>query len=102
VPPVRVGALRGAGLSFGGVVVVALAAAAWNGQAIALGGIHFYQRALSPAAARVGMRCRFTPTCSRYAEVVVARDGAVRGGIKAIARIARCGPWTAPGTRDDP
>jgi putative component of membrane protein insertase Oxa1/YidC/SpoIIIJ protein YidD len=48
------------------------------------------------------LRCRFTPTCSRYAEIVIARDGAVRGGIKAIERIARCGPWTKPGTRDDP
>jgi putative component of membrane protein insertase Oxa1/YidC/SpoIIIJ protein YidD len=48
------------------------------------------------------VRCRFTPTCSRYAEIVIVRDGGVRGGIKAIARIARCGPWTPPGTRDDP
>jgi putative membrane protein insertion efficiency factor len=87
---------------FSGVAVIVLLAAAWNAQAIAVGGIHFYQRALAPAAARAGLRCRFTPTCSRYAEVVIARDGVVRGGIKAVARIARCGPWTPPGTRDDP
>jgi uncharacterized protein len=73
-----------------------------NAQAIAIGGIHAYQRALSPAAARIGLRCRFTPTCSRYADVVIARDGVVRGGVKAIARIARCGPWTPQGTRDEP
>jgi len=79
-----------------------LLAVASNAQALAVGAIHFYQRALAPAAARVGLRCRFTPTCSRYAEAVIARDGVVRGGIKAIARIARCGPWTPPGTRDDP
>ena len=74
----------------------------WNAQSLALGSIHLYQRALAPAAARIGLRCRFTPTCSRYAEVVIARDGVLRGGIKAVARIARCGPWTPPGTRDDP
>jgi uncharacterized protein len=79
-----------------------LAVIALNAQPIALGGIHLYQRALAPGAARVGLRCRFTPTCSRFAEVVIARDGVVRGGIKAIARVARCGPWTPPGTRDDP
>jgi putative membrane protein insertion efficiency factor len=73
-----------------------------NAQALAVGSIHVYQRALAPAAARLGMRCRFTPTCSRYAEAVIARDGAVRGGVKALRRIARCGPWTAQGTRDDP
>ena len=84
------------------LVFATLTAAAANASAIALGGIHFYQRALSPLAARAGLRCRFTPTCSRYAETVIARDGAIRGGIKAIARIARCGPWTPPGTRDDP
>ena len=76
--------------------------AAANASAIAIASIHGYQRALSPAAARIGLRCRFTPTCSRYAETVIARDGAVRGGMKAIARIARCGPWTAQGTRDEP
>ena len=69
---------------------------------IAIASIHGYQRALAPAAARIGLRCRFTPTCSRYAETVIVRDGVVRGGLKAITRIARCGPWTAAGTRDDP
>ena len=69
---------------------------------IAIASIHGYQRALAPAAARIGLRCRFTPTCSRYAETVIARDGALRGGMKAIARIARCGPWTPQGTRDEP
>ena len=73
-----------------------------NAQAIALAGIHTYQRTLSPVAARIGLRCRFTPTCSRYAEAVIARDGVVVGGWKAVRRLARCGPWTPAGTRDDP
>ena len=73
-----------------------------NAQPIALAGIHTYQRTLSPVAARIGLRCRFTPTCSRYAEAVIARDGVVVGGWKAVRRIARCGPWTPTGTRDDP
>jgi hypothetical protein len=73
-----------------------------NAGAVALGGIHLYQRTMSPLAARAGVRCRFTPTCSRYAEVVIARDGIVRGGWRALERIARCGPWTPAGTRDEP
>jgi putative membrane protein insertion efficiency factor len=73
-----------------------------NAQALALGSIHTYQRVLAPAAAHIGLRCRFTPTCSRYAETVIVRDGVARGGLKALARIARCGPWTAQGTRDEP
>jgi uncharacterized protein len=75
---------------------------AFNGQRLAIAGIHGYQRTLSPLAARIGVRCRFTPTCSRYAEAVIARDGLVTGGWKAARRIARCGPWTAAGTVDDP
>jgi uncharacterized protein len=61
-----------------------------------------YQRTVSPLAARVGIRCRFTPTCSRYAETVIARDGVVRGGWKALQRVARCNPLTPAGTRDEP
>jgi putative membrane protein insertion efficiency factor len=69
---------------------------------LAVAGIHLYQRTLSPAAARHGAICRFTPTCSRYAEAVIARDGIVRGGWLAAKRIARCGPWTPAGTKDLP
>jgi hypothetical protein len=73
-----------------------------NAQPIAIGGIHAYQHTLAPLLARTGVRCRFTPTCSRYAEAVIARDGAVRGGWLAVKRVARCNPVTPAGTRDDP
>ena len=73
-----------------------------NAQRVTLAGIHGYQRAIAPLVARAGIECRFTPSCSRYAETVVARDGTVRGGLKALARIARCNPLTPRGTRDDP
>ena len=81
------------------IAVIALASSM---QPIALGSIHLYQRAGAPIAARIGLRCRFNPTCSRYAEAVVARDGVMRGGWKTFKRIARCNPWTREGTRDDP
>ena len=71
-------------------------------QPAALAAIRGYQRTLSPIAARIGIRCRFTPTCSRYAEAVIARDGIVKGGWKALKRVARCNPFTSPGTRDEP
>ena len=83
-------------------MLLAAIAIAWNAQAIALGGIHGYQRALAPLAGRIGVRCRFTPSCSTYAEAVIARDGLARGGWKALTRIARCNPLTSIGTRDDP
>ena len=84
------------------VALVAIIVVVANAQPIAIAGIHFYQRTLSPLAARAGVRCRFTPTCSRYAEVVITQDGIVRGGWRAMRRVARCGPWTEPGTVDLP
>jgi uncharacterized protein len=83
-------------------VLLALCLTAWNAQTLALGSIRAYQYALAGPAARIGLRCRFTPTCSRYSEIVIARDGVVRGGWLALKRVARCGPWTLQGTRDDP
>ena len=75
---------------------------AFNGQSMAIVGIHLYRQTLSPAAAAIGLRCRFSPTCSRYAETVIRRDRLARGGWKAVRRMVRCGPWTAPGTVDEP
>jgi putative membrane protein insertion efficiency factor len=73
-----------------------------NAQAATIQAIHLYQRTLAHTADRFGMRCRFTLSCSRYAETVIARDGMMRGGWATLKRIARCNPLTPPGTRDDP
>jgi putative membrane protein insertion efficiency factor len=86
----------------GAAALVACLAIAANAQPLALGSIHAYRRILSPVADRIGARCRFTPTCSRYAEAVIARDGVIRGGWKALGRIVRCNPFTPMGTPDQP
>ena len=75
--------------------------AQWSTRA-ALAGIHVYQATVSPVYARMGVECRFTPTCSRYGEEVVRRFGIVRGGWMAARRLVRCGPWTPAGTNDPP
>jgi putative membrane protein insertion efficiency factor len=61
-----------------------------------------YQSTLSPWLARAGTRCRFTPSCSRYAEAAIRADGALVGTARALGRLARCGPWTSAGTIDPP
>jgi len=68
----------------------------------ALAAIDLYQATLSRGVSRVGVRCRFTPTCSRYGEAVIARDGIAVGGARALWRVMRCGPWTPYGTLDSP
>lgn len=67
-----------------------------------LGGIHLYQRILSPWMPALGVRCRFTPTCSHYAEGAIEKYGALVGSLKAAGRVLRCGPWTPAGTVDPP
>lgn len=47
-------------------------------------------------------QCRFSPTCSRYAETVIRRHGALKGGWLTARRLIRCGPWTPAGTVDPP
>ena len=67
-----------------------------------LAAIDGYQAALSPRLGAAGVRCRFTPTCSRYAEAVIRRDGTAVGTVRAAGRLLRCGPWTPAGTVDPP
>ena len=67
-----------------------------------LGAIDAYQARLSPRLGRAGVRCRFQPSCSRFAEGAIRADGAVVGSLRATWRILRCGPWTPQGTVDPP
>lgn len=56
--------------------------------------IRLYRRWLSPLTPP---SCRFTPTCSAYAEEAVQRHGARRGGWLAFRRLLRCHPFGASG-----
>jgi uncharacterized protein len=69
---------------------------------VLLAGIHFWQGEVAPVRVAAGARCRFQPSCSRYAEAAIRRDGALVGSLRAVWRILRCGPWTAKGTLDEP
>ncbi len=55
-----------------------------------LGVIAFYRLLLSPL---LGGRCRFHPTCSRYAMDAIVEWGALRGVLMAARRICKCHPF---------
>ncbi|KRO94038.1 MAG: hypothetical protein ABS24_05575 [SAR92 bacterium BACL26 MAG-121220-bin70] len=57
---------------------------------LALVGIRFYQRAISPL---LGNNCRFHPTCSCYAEEAFDRFGFIKGSYLTILRILKCHPF---------
>lgn len=63
-----------------------------------VGLVGLYKATLSPL---LGRHCRFQPTCSTYFREAVEKHGAVRGGLKGLARICRCHPWH-PGGYDPP
>jgi len=73
----------------------------WSAR-LALAGIARYRTWVSPWLGRAGIACRFQPTCSRYAEGAIRKDGALVGGARAAWRILRCGPWTPAGSVDPP
>lgn len=56
--------------------------------------IRLYRVAISPM---LPPACRYTPTCSAYAEEAVRRFGAGRGSWLAARRLARCHPWGGSG-----
>jgi putative membrane protein insertion efficiency factor len=61
---------------------------------VLVGLIRLYQMTLS---GWLGGQCRFSPSCSRYAEQAIRTHGALRGTAMAAWRIARCGPFTKGG-----
>ncbi|MGH9456515.1 MAG: membrane protein insertion efficiency factor YidD, partial [Thermoanaerobaculia bacterium] len=65
------------------------------------GSIVQYRRFVSPLL-RGRVACRFQPTCSAYGLASVREYGALRGGWRAVRRIARCTPATPKGTIDLP
>jgi len=60
--------------------------------------VRCYQLSISPL---LGPHCRFHPSCSEYFLHSVRKHGAVRGGLRGIARICRCHPFH-PGGYDPP
>ncbi len=56
--------------------------------------VTLYQRLISPLLPR---RCKYEPTCSRYAVEAVRGFGILRGLVLAGWRLLRCNPWSHGG-----
>ena len=61
---------------------------------VAVAPIVLYQRLISPAIPR---RCKYEPTCSRYAVEAIREFGILRGPVLAAWRLLRCNPWSYGG-----
>jgi hypothetical protein len=56
--------------------------------------IAFYRTCISPL---LPPACRYTPTCSQYAQEAIKKYGPFKGGWLALKRILRCNPWGGSG-----
>ena len=56
--------------------------------------IAFYRTCISPL---LPPACRYTPTCSQYAQEAIRKYGPFKGGWLAFKRILRCHPWGGSG-----
>jgi putative membrane protein insertion efficiency factor len=61
---------------------------------IGLAALHIYRTAISPYHSPV---CRFTPSCSRYAEEALRKYGPFKGSVLAVRRLLRCHPFSSGG-----
>jgi uncharacterized protein len=59
-------------------------------RAVSIGLIRVYRLTLS---GWLGGQCRFSPTCSHYAEDAIRARGALVGGLFAAWRVLRCNPF---------
>ena len=65
----------------------------------ALAAIRWYHTHIS---ANRPPRCKYYPSCSRYAQIAVERFGFWRGGLLGALRLLRCRPWSDGGIDDVP
>ena len=63
-------------------------------RAVAVAPIMLYRLVISPAIPR---RCKYEPTCSRYAVEAIRDYGILRGLVLAGWRLLRCNPWSYGG-----
>jgi putative membrane protein insertion efficiency factor len=61
---------------------------------LALAVIRLYRLIISPSLPRC---CRFTPSCSEYAEQALSKHGILRGLKLSVLRILRCHPFGGSG-----
>ncbi len=64
--------------------------------------VTIYQKTISPRhlkneGAKIIRGCKFYPSCSDYAILVLKKDGAFFGVPRVLIRLCKCHPWTKGG-----
>jgi uncharacterized protein len=59
--------------------------------------LHAYQATGSKVVQAGGIHCRYTPSCSHYAEDAITYRGTLNGLAMTVGRLWRCAPWGGSG-----
>jgi len=59
--------------------------------------ISIYKKTLSPIFEKMGIRCKYYPSCSEYTRQAIEKYGSIKGVFLGIKRILRCNPFSEGG-----
>ena len=59
--------------------------------------IDFYKKHISTLFQRMGVHCKYYPTCSEYTKQAIEKYGVMKGVFLGIWRIIRCNPFSKGG-----
>lgn len=59
--------------------------------------IKFYKKHISLFWEKMGVKCKFYPTCSEYFMQAIEKYGCIKGGLIGIKRFLKCNPFSKGG-----
>lgn len=59
--------------------------------------IEKYKKYISPFIEKMGINCKYYPTCSEYTKQAIMKYGCLVGIIKGTKRILKCNPFSKGG-----
>lgn len=59
--------------------------------------IEFYQRKISPILCKMGVNCKYYPSCSEYMKQAINKYGCIKGIFLGIIRLLKCNPFSKGG-----
>ena len=59
--------------------------------------LKFYKKRISPLFGKVGIHCKYYPSCSEYMMQAIDKYGCIRGILKGTIRLLKCNPFSNGG-----
>ncbi len=59
--------------------------------------LKIYKKYISPIMQKMGVHCKYYPSCSVYMKQAIIKYGCIKGTWKGIKRIFRCNPFSKGG-----